>query len=220
MVFRWEAPLFFANSGQFRDQVRALVRDRTPGWVVLQCEAVTDIDVTAAEMLRDLDEELNAKGVHLAFAELRDRLQDLVVRYGLHTTLDREHFYPSLDQALADIQPRHRLRTTPHGADADAPTGAIRGRRTRNRARPRPTRAIHGLALLLAMAMFVLVVDTSLMNVSISAVRAAAHRRQRPGPARLAAEQFAGLFGLANSFRMMRLPDLTSAVPLEGTDFG
>ena len=77
------------------------------------------------------------------------------------------------------------------------------------------------LALLLAMAMFVLVVDTSLMNVSISrSPRRLPDRRQRPGPARLSAEQFAGLFGLANSFRMMRRPDLTSAVPLEGTDFG
>ena len=103
VVFRWEAPLFFANSGQFRDQIRSIVRDREPGWVVLQCEAVTDIDVTAADMLRELDEELNAQGVHLAFVEFRDRLQDLVVRYGLHTTLDREHFYPSLDQALAHI---------------------------------------------------------------------------------------------------------------------
>jgi MFS superfamily sulfate permease-like transporter len=70
---------------------------------VLQCEAITDIDVTAADVLRDLDEELNAKGVHVAFAELRDRLQSLVQRYGLHTTLDQEHFYPSLDQALAAI---------------------------------------------------------------------------------------------------------------------
>jgi high affinity sulfate transporter 1 len=103
VVFRWEAPLFFANVGQFRAQVRDLVRDRQPGWVVLQCEAVTDVDVTAAEVLRDLDEELNAKGVHLAFVELRGRLQELIQRYGLHTTLDQEHFYPSLDQALTDI---------------------------------------------------------------------------------------------------------------------
>ena len=103
VVFRWEAPLFFANAGQFRDQVRRLVREQHPGWVVLQCEAVTDIDVTAAEVLKDLDEELNAAGVHLAFVEMRDRLQDLVKRYGLHTTLDQEHFYPSLERALADI---------------------------------------------------------------------------------------------------------------------
>ena len=103
VVFRWEAPLFFANAGQFRDQVRRLVREQHPGWVVLQCEAVTDIDITAAEVLRDLDEELNAAGVHLAFVEMRDRLQSLVKRYGLHTTLDQEHFYPSLDRALLDI---------------------------------------------------------------------------------------------------------------------
>ena len=103
VVFRWEAPLFFANSGQFRDQVRELARERTPAWIVLQCEAITDIDITAAEVLKALDEELNDRGVHLVFVELRDRLQDLVRRYGLHTTLDQEHFYPSLDQALDAI---------------------------------------------------------------------------------------------------------------------
>ena len=65
---------------------------------------VTDIDVTAAEVLKALDEELNDRGVHLAFVEPRDRLQDLVRRYGLNTTLDREHFYPSLDQALDAIK--------------------------------------------------------------------------------------------------------------------
>ena len=103
VVFRWEAPLFFANAGQFRDQVRTLAKERQPAWIVLQCEAITDIDVTAADVLRDLDEELNSKGTHLAFAELRDRLQTLIHRYGLHTALDQEHFYPSLEQALADI---------------------------------------------------------------------------------------------------------------------
>jgi high affinity sulfate transporter 1 len=103
VVYRWEAPLFFANCGQFRDQIRRLTRERSPAWIVLQCEAITDIDVTAAEMLRTLDEELNADGVHLAFAELRGRLQELIRRYGLHTTLDQEHFFPSLERALEAI---------------------------------------------------------------------------------------------------------------------
>jgi MFS superfamily sulfate permease-like transporter len=71
--------------------------------VVLQCEAVTDIDVTAADMLERLDLELNAQGVHLAFVELRHRLQDLVFRYGLHETIDRDRFYDSIEQALADL---------------------------------------------------------------------------------------------------------------------
>jgi high affinity sulfate transporter 1 len=115
VVYRWEAPLFFANAGIFRQEVRRLVRRRQPRWVVLQCEAVTDIDVTAADVLERLDLELNAQGVHLAFVELRSRLHDLVGRYGLDDTLDGEHFYPSIEAALADIA---RL-----DADPGPPTG-------------------------------------------------------------------------------------------------
>ncbi|MGZ8566792.1 MAG: SulP family inorganic anion transporter, partial [Actinomycetota bacterium] len=103
VVYRWEAPLFFANAGIFRQEIRGLVRSRSPRWVVLQCEAITDIDVTAADMLDLLDRELNAKGINLAFVELRDRLQDLILRYGLFETLDRDHFYPSIDRALEEL---------------------------------------------------------------------------------------------------------------------
>ncbi|HEX4529296.1 MAG TPA: sulfate permease [Acidimicrobiia bacterium] len=103
VVYRWEAPLFFANAGAFRQQVRKLVKAREPAWIVIQCEAITDIDVTAAEMLEQLDSELNAAGRHMAFVELRSRLQDLVRRHGLFETLDRDHFYPSIDTALHAI---------------------------------------------------------------------------------------------------------------------
>lgn len=120
VVYRWEAPLFFANSGLFREQVRRLVHHRHPRWVVLQCEAITDIDVTAADMLERLDLELNAQGVNLAFVELRDRLHDLVSRYGLHETLDRDHFYPTIAAALADIA---RLDANPE-PDGPAPHDA------------------------------------------------------------------------------------------------
>ena len=104
VVYRWEAPLFFANAGSFREQIRKLARERKPDWIVLQCEAVTDVDVTAAEMLERLDNELNAEGVHLAFAEMRTRLQDLTLRYGLLETLDRDHFYPTLETALEAVR--------------------------------------------------------------------------------------------------------------------
>jgi high affinity sulfate transporter 1 len=104
VVYRWEAPLFFANAGSFRQQIRKLVRDQQPRWVVLQCEAVTDVDVTAAEMLEQLDSELNAEGVHMAFAELRSRLQQLTLRYGLMKTLDSEHFYPTLETAIEGVR--------------------------------------------------------------------------------------------------------------------
>ena len=73
VVYRWEATLFFANAGAFRRTIRRLGPRAHPTWIVLQCEAITDIDVTAAEMLERLDNELNAAGIHLAFAEMRVR---------------------------------------------------------------------------------------------------------------------------------------------------
>ena len=87
----------------FAEQLRHLVDERHPSWVVLQCEAVTDIDVTAADVLQRLDVEMNGRGVHLAFVELRSRLRDLVGEYGLYATLDGRHFYGSIEEALADI---------------------------------------------------------------------------------------------------------------------
>ncbi len=124
VVYRWEAPLFFANAGAFRQQVRRLVRTRKPRWVVLQCEAVTDIDVTAAEMLQRLDLEANDDGVHLAFAEMRSRLQDLVYRYGLFETLDRDHFYPTLDAALTAITTGHPDPDAAPGEPLEPPPAA------------------------------------------------------------------------------------------------
>ena len=108
VVFRWEAPLFFANAGIFQTEVRRLIRNSQAHWVVLQCEAITDIDVTAADMLERLDNELNRLGVHLVFVELRSRLRDLVANYGLLETLDEEHFYDSVDAALAAIDDRRQ----------------------------------------------------------------------------------------------------------------
>jgi high affinity sulfate transporter 1 len=115
VVYRWEAPLFFANASAFRQQVRQLARERQPSWIVLQCEAVTDIDVTAADMLRELDDELNAQGIHLAFAEMRSRLQQQVLRYGLMKTLDHDHFYPTITMALDEVRAEGSERHSEEG---------------------------------------------------------------------------------------------------------
>jgi hypothetical protein len=55
-------------------------------------------------MLEQLDEELNASGIHLAFVELRMHLQELMQRHGLFETLLREHCYPTIETALAAIE--------------------------------------------------------------------------------------------------------------------
>jgi high affinity sulfate transporter 1 len=119
VVYRWEASLFFANAGAFRDEIRKLVLEEQPEWIVLECEVMTDLDVTAGGMLAQLDDELSAKGVHLAFAELRTRLQLLATRYGLMETLDREHFYPTLETAIEDAQ-RHMSAASTEGSGEPA----------------------------------------------------------------------------------------------------
>ena len=102
------------------------MHERRPAWVILQCEAITDIDVTAAGMLERLDNELNAKGVHLAFVELRTRLRDLVHDYGLLKTLDRDHFYASIDEALIDITtPPARTSRSPEVRRRSGSTGLV-----------------------------------------------------------------------------------------------
>jgi high affinity sulfate transporter 1 len=102
LILRWDAPLFFANANLFRDRIRDLIRraDPPPRWVLVAAEPVTDVDTTAAAMLTDLDLELNASGIHLAFAELKDPVQDRIVRYGLLETIDSGHLYPTVEAAV------------------------------------------------------------------------------------------------------------------------
>jgi MFS superfamily sulfate permease-like transporter len=100
-ILRFDAPLFFANSRTFRDRVRQLAAaEPAPRWILVAAEPVTDVDTTAADMLFDLDEELNAKGISLVFAELKDPVRAKLERYELIGPLDPDHFFPTLEGAV------------------------------------------------------------------------------------------------------------------------
>ena len=101
VIFRFDAPLFFANARTFRDQIRRLAAaEPRPRWIVIAAEPITDVDTTAADMLADLDEELNAAGTSLVFAELKDPVRAKLERYELIGPLDPDHFFPTLDAAV------------------------------------------------------------------------------------------------------------------------
>jgi MFS superfamily sulfate permease-like transporter len=117
-----DAPLFVANARTFRDQIRLLAAaEPRPRWIVIAAEPITDVDTTAADMLKDLDEELNAHGTSLVFAELKDPVRDKLERYELVGPLDPAHFYPTLEAAIdafrdltgADWEQPHRPAQTP-----------------------------------------------------------------------------------------------------------
>ena len=104
VVYRWDAPLFFANAGIFRQEILTLVNSRDARWVILNCEAITDIDVTAADMLEQLDQQLNSRGINIVFVEMHGNVQDVLDRYGLFATLTRAHVYPSMELAMRGIE--------------------------------------------------------------------------------------------------------------------
>ena len=101
VLFRFDAPLFFANARTFRDQIRRLAAaDPPPTWIVVAAEPITDVDTTAADMLEDLDEAINAQGVSLVFAELKDPVRRKIERYELTRTIDPGHFFPTVEAAI------------------------------------------------------------------------------------------------------------------------
>jgi MFS superfamily sulfate permease-like transporter len=101
MIFRFDAPLFFANARTFREEIRRLASgDPTPRWIVVAAEPITDVDTTAADMLADLDEALNERGISLVFAEMKDPVREKIERYELTRTIDPNHFFPTLEAAI------------------------------------------------------------------------------------------------------------------------
>jgi high affinity sulfate transporter 1 len=102
VVFRFDAPLFFANARTFREQIRKLAAaEPPPTWILVAAEPITDVDTTAADMLEELDEAINSKGISLVFAEMKDPVRRKIERYELTRTIDPGHFFPTLDAAIA-----------------------------------------------------------------------------------------------------------------------
>jgi high affinity sulfate transporter 1 len=101
VIFRFDAPLFFANAKAFRDEVTRLARaEPAPRWVLIAAEPITDVDTTAADMLFDLDRLFDARGQALVFAELKDPVRRKLERYGLTREIPPEQFFPTVESAV------------------------------------------------------------------------------------------------------------------------
>ena len=105
VIVRFDAPLIFANATTFRDQIRKLATaEPRPRWILLAAEPLTDVDTTAADMLEDLDQDLNDHGTSLVFAELKDPVRRKIERYGLDHSFEPGHFFPTIEAAIAAFQ--------------------------------------------------------------------------------------------------------------------
>ncbi len=100
VLFRFDAPLVFANARTFRERVLELAEEPGVRWIVIAAEPITDVDTTAADMLEELDERLNSRGISLVFAEMKDPVHHKITRYELTRTIDPAHFYPTIKAAV------------------------------------------------------------------------------------------------------------------------
>jgi len=102
VLFRWDAPLFFANAELFHERVQdAVAASPTPvRWVVVAAEPVTSVDVTAADAVGELDDTLHAAGIQLCFAEMKDPVKDKLKRFGLYARFGEHTFFATLGEAV------------------------------------------------------------------------------------------------------------------------
>jgi high affinity sulfate transporter 1 len=111
VIFRWDAPLFFANAELFRDELLgALVRagDGTR-MVLVAADAITDVDVTAADVLVELDRALQRRGVDLHFAGLKGPVKDRLARLGLSDRFGGTHYEETVGSAVNRYRERYRI---------------------------------------------------------------------------------------------------------------
>ena len=103
VLFRWDAPLFFANAEFFKERILdAVATSPTPvRWLVVAAEPVTSVDVTACDIVAELDETLHAQNIELRFAELKDPVKDKLKRFGLFEQLGEQSFFPTLGVAVS-----------------------------------------------------------------------------------------------------------------------
>ena len=115
VLFRWDAPLFFANAELFQNCVLEAVA-RAPGEVrriVIAAEPVTSVDVTSADMLIELEQILRGQGIELRFAEVKDPVKDKLERLEVLARIGREVFQPTVGAAVEAYLQEHQVDWTP-----------------------------------------------------------------------------------------------------------
>jgi MFS superfamily sulfate permease-like transporter len=110
VLFRWDAPLFFANAEMFRKEVLDAVASAPSPvkWLVVAAEPVTSIDVTAVDMLTELDDALSQAGIELGFAEMKDPVKDKLKRFEAFEKFGDQFFFHTVEAAVGAY-----LRTHP-----------------------------------------------------------------------------------------------------------
>jgi high affinity sulfate transporter 1 len=114
VLFRWDAPLFFANAELFKQRVLDTVAKSVAPvrWLIVAAEPITSVDVTAADALAELDDTLHEAGIELCFAELKDPVKDKLKRFGLFARIGESFFFPTIEAAADSYLQSHAVDWT------------------------------------------------------------------------------------------------------------
>jgi MFS superfamily sulfate permease-like transporter len=102
VLFRWESLLSFANAEIFRERLLAETAEAATHArrVVVTVEPMTDINLTAVDMLCDLQQQLAARDITLRFVEMKGAMKDRLRRYGVWKQLAEQKVFPTIGQAV------------------------------------------------------------------------------------------------------------------------
>jgi len=110
VLFRWDAPLFFANAELFKERVLEAAANSHPVyWLVVAAEPVTSVDVTAADSVAELNKAVQEAGIELCFAELKDPVKDKLKRFGLFAQIGESYFFPTIGAAVSSYLKSHSV---------------------------------------------------------------------------------------------------------------
>jgi len=115
VLYRYDAPLCFANAENFRKRVIAAIEaEKVPvEWFVLNAEAILDIDITAVDMLKELHRELIGSGITFAMARVKQDLYQQLKKGDLSETISTERIYPTLEEAIEAFHHRNPPPSSP-----------------------------------------------------------------------------------------------------------
>ncbi len=102
-IYRFGAPLFYANASRFSEEISRLASETSLGlrWLIVDAEAITNVDYSAARVVRELDTSLAARGIDLVFARVHPELQADLDRHRITDAIGRAHVFSRLHEAIA-----------------------------------------------------------------------------------------------------------------------
>jgi MFS superfamily sulfate permease-like transporter len=110
IIFRLNAPLYFANASLIHSRLRELINNSRPppAAVILDMSASDNIDITSLEILEKLVLELKKASIKVMVAEVHQPVRDMALRSGLADEFNRSQVFPTVDAAVQDFTVRHR----------------------------------------------------------------------------------------------------------------